>query len=136
MNDTPSTTPQKEKKMKKAPELRRLEWRDRSDPQRVVFAALTWYPTDRVNGCPARYLVQFGNVRREARDTGVIRETGDPYETWSWTVCVLPRGARRSVTWNDKARARFDVLVADYLPDYVARYSLSIDAATPSACVP
>lgn len=117
-------------------ELRRLEWRDRNDPQRVVIASLIWYPTDRVNGCPARYLVQFGNVRREARDTGAIRETGDPYETWNWTVCVLPRGARRSVTWDDKARARFVAYVADYLPDYVARYSLGIDADAPSACVP
>ena len=46
MNDTPSTTPQKEKKMKKAPELRRLEWREKSDPQRVVVATLTWCPAD------------------------------------------------------------------------------------------
>lgn len=117
-------------------ELERREWPTKGDAQRVVYAVCTWCPTDRVNGCPARYLVQFGNVRREARDTGSIWETGDPYETWSWTVCVLPRGARRSVTWDDKARARFAAYVADYLPDYVARYGLSIDAATPSACVP
>ena len=117
-------------------ELKRLEWRDRNDPQRVVFAALTWYPTDRVNGYPARYCVQFGNVRREVRDTGAIWETGTPYENWNWTVCELPRGARRSVTWDDKARAGFVAYVADFLGDYLERYGLSIDAATPSACVP
>ena len=122
--------------MKRNLELRRLEWREKSDPQRVVVASLTWCPTDRVNGYPARYRVQFGNVRREVRDTGAIWETGIPYGTWNWTVCELPRGARRSVTWDDKARAGFVAYVADYLPDYVARYSISIDADAPSTCVP
>ena len=116
--------------MKRNLELRRLEWRERSDPQRVVFATLTWYPTDRVNGYPASYRVQFGNVRREVRDTGT------PYETWNWTVCELPKGARRSVTLDDKARARFAAFVEDYLPDYVARYGLSIDADAPAVCAP
>ena len=122
--------------MKRNLELRRLEWREKSDPQRVVVASLTWCPTDRVNGYPARYRVQFGNVRREVRDTGAIWEIGNPFEPWNWTVCELPKGARRSVTWDDKARARFVAYVADYLPDYVARYSISIDADAPSTCVP
>ena len=122
--------------MKRNLELRRLEWREKSDPQRVVVASLTWCPTDRVNGYPARYRVQFGNVRREVRDTGAIWEISNPFETWNWTVCELPRGARRSVTWDDKARAGFVAYVADYLPDYVARYSISIDADAPSTCVP
>ena len=122
--------------MKRNLELRRLEWREKSDPQRVVVASLTWCPTDRVNGYPARYRVQFGNVRREVRDTGAIWEISNPFETWNWTVCELPRGARRSVTWDDKARARFVAYVADFLPDYVARYSISIDADAPSTCVP
>ena len=122
--------------MKRNLELRRLEWREKSDPQRVVVASLTWCPTDRVNGYPARYRVQFGNVRREVRDTGAIWEISNPFETWNWTVCELPRGARRSVTWDGKARARFVAYVADFLPDYVARYSISIDADAPSTCVP
>ena len=122
--------------MKRNLELRRLEWREKSDPQRVVVASLTWCPTDRANGYPARYRVQFGNVRREVRDTGAIWEISNPFETWNWTVCELPRGARRSVTWDDKARAGFVAYVADYLPDYVARYSISIDADAPSTCVP
>lgn len=117
-------------------ELKRLEWRDRNDPQRVVFAALTWYPTDRINGYPARYTAILANVRREVRDTGAIWETGTPYGTWSWTVCELPGGARRSKTLDDKALARFEALVADYLPDYVARHSLSIDADAPALCAP
>ena len=29
--------------MKRNLELRRLEWREKSDPQRVVVASLTWY---------------------------------------------------------------------------------------------
>ena len=122
--------------MKRNLELRRLEWREKSDPQRVVVASLTWCPTDRVNGYPARYRVQFGNVRREVRDTGAIWEISNPFETWNWTVCELPRGARRSVTWDDKARARFVAYVADFLPDYVARSSIRTDADAPSTCVP
>ena len=117
-------------------ELERREWLTEGDAQRVVVATLTWCPTDRVNGYPARYLVQFGNVRREVRDTGAIWETGTPYESWNWTVCELPRGARRSVTWDDKARARFVAYVADFLGEYLERYGLSIDADAPSACVP
>ena len=117
-------------------ELERREWPTKGDAQRVVYAVCTWYPTDRVNGYPARYRVQFGNVRREVRDTGAIWEISNPFETWNWTVCELPRGARRSVTWDDKARARFVAYVADFLPDYVARYSISIDADAPSTCVP
>ena len=122
--------------MKRNLELRRLEWREKSDPQRVVFATLTWCPTDRINGYPASYRVQFGNVRREVRDTGAIWETGTPYETWNWTVCELPRGARRSVTWDDKARAGFVAYVADFLGEYLERYGLSIDADAPAVCAP
>ena len=122
--------------MKRNLELRRLEWREKSDPQRVVVATLTWYPTDRINGYPASYRVQFGNVRREVRDTGAIWETGTPYETWNWTVCELPRGARRSVTWDDKARAGFVAYVADFLGEYLERYGLSIDADAPAVCAP
>lgn len=115
-------------------ELERREWLTEGDPQRVVFATLTWYPTDRVNGYPASYRVQFGNVRREVRDTGAIWETGTPYETWNWTVCELPRGARRSVTWDDKARARFVAYVADFLGKYLERYGLSVCTAVPASC--
>ena len=122
--------------MKRNLELRRLEWREKSDPQRVVVSSLTWCPTDRANGYPARYRVQFGNVRREVRDTGAIWEISNPFETWNWTVCELPKGARRSVTWDDKARARFVAYVADFLGDYLERYGLSIDADAPSTCVP
>ena len=117
-------------------ELERREWLTEGDAQRVVYAVCAWYPTDRVNGYPASYRVQFGNVRREVRDTGAIWETGTPCETWNWTVCELPKGARRSVTWDDKARARFEAIVVDYLPDYVARYGLSIDADAPAVCAP
>lgn len=117
-------------------ELERREWLTKGDAQRVVYAVCTWYPTDRVNGYPARYRATLCNVRREVCDTGAIWETGDPYETCNWTVCELPRGARRCKFWEDKALARFEAFVADCLPDYVARYSLSIDADAPSACVP
>ena len=49
-------------------ELERREWLTEGDAQRVAVATLTWCPTDRVNGYPARYLVQFGNVRRYVAD--------------------------------------------------------------------
>lgn len=121
-------------------ELERREWREKSDPQRVVIATLTWCPTDRENGYPARYRATLCNVRREpvcfaGRSVGVW-ESGSPYESTCLTLFSLPHGARRCKFWEDKALARFEAFVADYLPDYVARYSLSIDAATPSACVP
>ena len=115
-------------------ELERREWLTKGDAQRVVYAVCTWYPTDRVNGYPARYRVQFGNVRREVRDTGAIWETGDPCETWNWTVCELPRGARRSATWDDRARASFVAYVADFLGEYLERYGLSIGTAVPASC--
>ena len=34
-------------------ELERREWLTEGDAQRVVVAALTWCPTDRVNGYPS-----------------------------------------------------------------------------------
>ena len=97
-------------------ELEHREWPTKGDAQRVVYAVCTWYPTD--------------------RDTGAIWEIRNPFGTWNWTVCELPRGARRSVTWDDKARAGFVAYVADFLGEYLERYGLSIDADAPSTCAP
>ena len=117
-------------------ELERREWLVKGDPQHVVYATCTWYPTDRVNGYPARYRVQFGNVRREPAASGLVWEVGNPFEAWTWNVLDMPKGARRSITWDDKARARFVAHVADFLGDYLERYGLSIDADAPALCVP
>ena len=90
-------------------ELKRLEWREKSDPQRVVVATLTRCPTDRVNGYLARYTAILANVRRELAASGLVWEVSNPMEAVCHTMLELPKGAR---------------------------YSLSIDADAPSACVP
>lgn len=115
-------------------ELERREWLVKGDPKHVVYATLTWYPTDRVNGYPARYRVQLANVRREPSATGLVWEVGNPFEAWNWNVLDMPKGARRSSTWDDKARARFVAYVADFLGDYLERYGLRIDTAVPATC--
>lgn len=117
-------------------ELKRLEWRDSNDPQRVVFAALTWYPTDRVNGYPARYTAILANVRREPAATGLVWEVGNPLEAVCRTMLEFPKGARRSRATDDEALGKFCVFLMDYLAAYVDRYGLSIDADAPALCVP
>lgn len=121
-------------------ELRRLEWREKSDPQRVVVATLVWCPTDRANGHPARYRATLCNVRREpVRFDGRVYghwEAGSPYEVESLTLVSVPAGSRRCKFWEDKALGRFEAFVSDCLPEYASRYGLSVDVATPSACVP
>ena len=121
-------------------ELRRLEWREKSDPKRVVVATLAWCPTDRATGRQARYVASLYNVRREpvcyeGRSYG-FWEAGSPYEVERLTIVSIPKGSRRCKFWESNALALFETFVADYLPDYVARYSISIDADAPSTCVP
>lgn len=113
--------------MKKDLELRRLEWRDKDDPQRVVVATLAWSPADRANGYPARCCATLCNVRREG-----YWETGNPHETECITLVSIPTGSRRCKLWDGNALARFAALIADYLPEYASRYSLTIDVDAPS----
>lgn len=117
-------------------ELKRLEWRDRNDPQRVVFATLTWCPTDRVNGHPARYTAILANVRRDPAASGLVWEVGNPLEAVCRTMLELPKGARRSRVTDDEGLVRFDAFLAAFLVAYVGRYGLSIDADAPALCVP
>lgn len=113
--------------MKKDLELRRLEWRDRDDSQRVVVATLTWSPADRATGYPARYCATLCNVRREG-----YWETGNPHETECLPLVSIPTGSRRCKHWDGNALARFALLVDDYLPEYVSRYGINIDVDAPS----
>lgn len=118
-------------------ELKRLEWRDKSDPQRILYATLTWHPTDRVNGYPARYTAFLANIRRDPRyGSGVgFWEIGNPFETVSRTLVTLPKGARRSRITDSQAWARFDIFLHELWEDYVERYGLRVNYR-PDLCAP
>ena len=60
--------------------------------------------------------------------------TASPLVPRSLLTALVSSGAATDT--NALTDAEFVAYVADYLPDYVARYSISIDADAPSTCVP
>lgn len=117
-------------------ELKRREWLVKGDPRRVVYATLTWYPTDRINGYPARYTAILANVRRDPAASGLVWEVGNPLEAVCRTMLEFPKGARRSRATDDDALGKFGAFILDHLPRYLERYGLSIDADNPDLCAP